>query len=60
MKNGYKFGFPHWICYDEFSYIRQFRKLISKLFGTSFVAWVIKFQQKTFNRPDFPGGFFYA
>jgi len=38
---------------------RQFRKAIPKLFGTSFVAWVIQFQQKTNNRPDFPGGFFY-
>ncbi len=40
--------------------LRQFGKVIPELFGTSFVAWVIQFQQKTINRPDFPGGFFYA
>jgi hypothetical protein len=40
--------------------LRQFGKAIPKLFGSSFVEWVIQLQQKTINRPDFPGGFFYA
>ena len=38
--------------------LRRFWKAIPELFGTLFVTWAIQSQQKTINRPDFPGGFF--
>ena len=28
------------------------------VFGISFLAWVVKFKQKTINHPDFPDGLF--